>query len=56
MIHNIELSDKDLSLIESALYRFIKDNELDMSEELRKESVNLYRKLRELEGLPMNLK
>jgi hypothetical protein len=51
----IPLSDKEISTIEAALYRFVKDNEIDMSQELRDECVELYRRFRILEGMPMNL-
>jgi hypothetical protein len=52
---NIELSKTELSTIEAALYRFVKDNEKDMSKQLRDECIELYRRFRVLEGLPMNL-
>jgi hypothetical protein len=52
---NIELSKTELSTIEAALYRFVKDNEKDMSKQLRDECIELYRRFRELEGMPMNL-
>ena len=51
----IPLSDKEIGNIEAALYRFVKDNEINMSKELRDECVELYRRFRILEGMPMNL-